>query len=448
MSVETPLDVAEKSQTITEDFFQAFGAIYTDIAEIDLTNESVWIAKSSSNPEMTRHTLPFAAILGKFAESYVAKVDRERMLESFSLDALRLLMHSGAQFKKLDVRILKGQHHEWVEITAIVIPGAAKPSDRIIVCAANITSQKLLKGVVDRFVYDNCDFFLHVNSANDSYIMFHHNDNGTPLPARNCNIYSVEMADFLRNHAAAEDIERAAHETSLPVVLAALEANGEHNLTCGIQHPARGYTRKLIKYVYYDKVDKTILVSCNDITISYAEEQRRNSLLQNVLKEAQTDSLTGLYNHKTTRTLISEWLAEDASRSNAAFIFIDVDNFKQVNDKLGHQNGDLLLKKLGEGLTRVVRKYDIAGRVGGDEFIAFLTGITNLKHIEICAERICGLLRDFEMPELGGLNISCSVGVAIYPQDGTDYATLAQKSDKALYQAKAKGKNCFSFYLA
>lgn len=126
-----------------------------------------------------------------------------------------------------------------------------------------------------------------------------------------------------------------------------------------------------------------ILLTRTDITRVYEEEKE----LKRVKHEAQTDSLTGLYNHKTSLRLIGERLAA-CPDAPATVLFVDLDNFKQVNDLLGHLRGDELLRSLGKTFRDVLRPTDVLGRIGGDEFILFLPGVSGAESVNRCVERL------------------------------------------------------------
>lgn len=126
--------------------------------------------------------------------------------------------------------------------------------------------------------------------------------------------------------------------------------------------------------------------------------------------------------------------------------FIDLDNFKQVNDTLGHYQGDRVLRRVAEVFRETLGDAGVIGRVGGDEFVAFLGGIGTPGEAARWAGRLCGSVSGIGDLSVGELNISCSIGGAVSPEDGEDYNTLFVKADMAVYDAKARGKNRYAFY--
>lgn len=164
-----------------------------------------------------------------------------------------------------------------------------------------------------------------------------------------------------------------------------------------------------------------------------------------LIDRAERDPLTKIYNKATTTSLVKDFLRTDSRDTFDALIIVDVDNFKQVNDNLGHLFGDSILVDLSQEMQDLFRSSDIVGRIGGDEFLVFLRGIKHKKHIEDKATDIC---RIFELLYSGEHEekITGSLGIAVFPQDGDTFEELFKKADIALYSSKNEGKNCFTFY--
>lgn len=159
------------------------------------------------------------------------------------------------------------------------------------------------------------------------------------------------------------------------------------------------------------------------------------------------DHLTGLPNRALLKDRMAQAIAHAVrAGGRVALIFIDLDNFKTVNDSLGHSAGDALLKQFAGTLLETVRPTDTVSRQGGDEFIILLTNLLQPEAVTPVLEK---LFRRFDLPfHAGGeeLVVSASVGVAHYPDDGSDFDTLLKKADTAMYRAKEAGKNTYRFY--
>lgn len=164
-----------------------------------------------------------------------------------------------------------------------------------------------------------------------------------------------------------------------------------------------------------------------------------------LIDKAERDPLTKVYNKSTTRRMIKNYLRTDSRDTYDAFVIIDVDNFKQVNDTLGHLFGDSILSDLSQEMQDLFRSNDVVGRIGGDEFIVFLRGMKQKSHIESKANDICKI---FDLLYAGedGTKITGSLGIALYPDDGDTFDELYRKADLALYASKRAGKSCYSFY--
>ncbi|MEG2082265.1 MAG: EAL domain-containing protein, partial [Oscillospiraceae bacterium] len=172
-------------------------------------------------------------------------------------------------------------------------------------------------------------------------------------------------------------------------------------------------------------------------------EEHKNSV---TLKErAEIDQLTGLYNRMKIQEKVTQYL-EKENGAPAVFVMLDIDNFKQVNDVLGHAEGDSALQMVASKLKSSFRRSDMVSRFGGDEFIVFMPGFTNMQELKI---RLSDLCKNLSMEFTNGettVKTGCSVGVCIAPNDGVDFRTLYQNSDKALLCAKRMGKNQFHMF--
>jgi diguanylate cyclase (GGDEF)-like protein/PAS domain S-box-containing protein len=162
---------------------------------------------------------------------------------------------------------------------------------------------------------------------------------------------------------------------------------------------------------------------------------------------AMHDHLTDLPN----RLLLADRLAESIAGANtdvsgAAVIFIDLDGFKLVNDTLGHDAGDTLLQQVAQRLSAAVRRGDLLGRMGGDEFMLIVNGVEENQMALAIAERLARALRDPFVIARHELVITASMGVAIYPRDGADVSALRRSADAAMYEAKQMGKGRVRFY--
>ncbi|MEG0770171.1 MAG: diguanylate cyclase [Ruthenibacterium sp.] len=161
-------------------------------------------------------------------------------------------------------------------------------------------------------------------------------------------------------------------------------------------------------------------------------------------EKAERDLLTGLYNKVTTELLIQNATSFTAEQAiGGAFLLIDVDDFKHVNDTLGHASGDEALAKVAGGLLALLRTGDVVGRIGGDEFAAYLNHMEDAQIAVKKARQICEMFHQLELSSDTAYRLSGTVGIALFPAHGDSFAELYQNADKALYRAKKQGKNTY-----
>jgi diguanylate cyclase (GGDEF)-like protein len=165
--------------------------------------------------------------------------------------------------------------------------------------------------------------------------------------------------------------------------------------------------------------------------------------------KAYYDGLTGLFNRNQLENSLASWISSASQNQNKfTLFFIDLDNFKQINDSLGHDMGDQLLKIIGERLKNNIRKIDMAARLGGDEFILVLNGVSTPEIASAFAEKIRAILMKPAQIKKHEFIITASIGISFYPDNGTDSESLIKSADLALYKAKANGRNNYQFCTA
>ncbi|MFT8352483.1 diguanylate cyclase domain-containing protein [Clostridium saccharoperbutylacetonicum] len=161
--------------------------------------------------------------------------------------------------------------------------------------------------------------------------------------------------------------------------------------------------------------------------------------------KAERDSLTGLYNKGTTERLIEEYINNNKGGMGALFQ-IDLDNFKKINDNLGHLAGDFVLTNMSSMLIEIFSENSIVGRIGGDEFIVFLKEVESEELIYRKAEQLVLGFRTNFTKEFLNYKLSGSIGIAKYPEHGENFQDLYIKADKATYLAKNKGKDNYCIF--
>lgn len=182
---------------------------------------------------------------------------------------------------------------------------------------------------------------------------------------------------------------------------------------------------------------KALLAVVRDLT-----EYRQ--LESKIKRMAFFDSLTGIPNRNMINDRIKLALAHsERNQKSFALLFLDMDDFKSVNDSLGHSIGDELLIDVARRLTGLLRGEDTVARIGGDEFVILLTGLTDDNYSTRLAERILAAVKPAFKIDKHEIHSSFSIGIALYPNDGKDAETLFKSADSAMYRAKKQGKNSY-----
>jgi diguanylate cyclase (GGDEF)-like protein/PAS domain S-box-containing protein len=160
---------------------------------------------------------------------------------------------------------------------------------------------------------------------------------------------------------------------------------------------------------------------------------------------SQMDSFTNLYNKSAVLAVIEKYLLDHSDKKKHALFFIDIDNFKTINDTFGHLYGDKIILELSKLLKKQFRYTDILGRVGGDEFLVLLKDYLDEKYILEKASTLCKCISEINVGS-DVFEITSSIGIAFYPKDGRTVSQLLEKADIALYAAKKEGKNSYRAY--
>ncbi|MFH2046757.1 MAG: diguanylate cyclase, partial [Pseudomonadota bacterium] len=186
--------------------------------------------------------------------------------------------------------------------------------------------------------------------------------------------------------------------------------------------------------------ERVILLAIEDIT-------ERKEMERKIKHIAYHEPLTGLPNRMLLldRSAVAIHQA-DRNRNKVAFMMLDLDKFKEINDTFGHHIGDLLLKSVAEKLTSILRQVDTVARLGGDEFVLLLPEQKDALSALQVAQKIMDGLRDSITLEGQTITITTSIGISIYPDHGADIDTILKTADSAMYQAKQEGRNRYRLY--
>jgi len=208
----------------------------------------------------------------------------------------------------------------------------------------------------------------------------------------------------------------------------------------------RGEDEAIFEYIF--------VPVCNDdgyldaIAATARNVTERKAAEEETIRRANYDFLTGLPN----RSYFLNHLDQDVKRAersglSVALFFIDLDGFKNVNDRKGHDAGDQLLQQVAQRIGRCVRGTDTVARLGGDEFTAILTDVNKVLDVDILAQEMLGALA-MPFSILGeDVQISASIGITLFPQDASTPEELLKNADQAMYAAKNAGKSCFCYFI-
>lgn len=423
-----------------EAIVSAIVADHTAVLDVDLNTEQINPLKytvgdytSSCNLEQMVYNL---------VEFYAQKVDENKIKQFLSIENLKKIAFSHTK-TFCDIQ-LKNEvfGYGWLRISAI---GSKKLKNRVFLMIKNMSGDYMLEILMNEYVSKNCEDLYYINCNTNGFIEFSgKNQNGDNI-SRQGKDYIAEIQRYVDRFVVEED-QNLVRQKMLPIyVLECLENTGLCNLSYGILDNNGDYKRKFVQFQYYDKENNIILLMRSDITASYMlsiEEQRK------MRKDAITDYLTGIYNRFGLEKEINENLKvlNEIEDNISAFILLDLDNFKNVNDLLGHITGDKALKRVANILKQSFRNSDLVARLGGDEFVIFMKNIKNQDTIPNFMKR---LLKNLNIKFTDGVNtveIAASIGVALFPRDGKTFDELYKNADKALYSVKNNAKNGCTIY--
>jgi len=193
--------------------------------------------------------------------------------------------------------------------------------------------------------------------------------------------------------------------------------------------------------------EKSFINSLSDFIVMAMYAGKKREMEQELERIAKHDALTKLPN----RTLFFDRLQQailraDRTGKRLALLFVDIDTFKNINDTFGHSIGDAALQEIANRMSKNVRKSDTVARVGGDEFTVILENISYTEDVGKVAEKIIsGLDQPLKIDD-HSVNVTCSIGISMYPENATTYQELVRTADNGMYMAKKKGQNQYCYF--
>ena len=242
------------------------------------------------------------------------------------------------------------------------------------------------------------------------------------------------------------------HEDDISVVEHLLEALDEENVDFSAEFRYKCFSNEYIwvrmtgsQISKNDGKGQKFIGSINNVNAQIMHEQELKSI-------AESDKLTGLLNKSAMEQQVKKFLRIGATNQKSALFIIDLDNFKKVNDSLGHLTGDMAIMDAGKKLSLIFSEKDFISRFGGDEFCILMRLSENLNESTINriihekAQNLCTFLREDYFDDKITIEVSASVGIALYPKNGTSYEELFANADQALYEVKKDGKNSWKIF--
>ena len=355
----------------------------------------------------------------------------------------QLLMERRNEF---EFRVRNGSEFVWVR--GVLTKAQEEDSNKALFYMIDIDKAKrgtiLQHEILNKYVYKLCDFLMLINLDNNSYKMIDNSFlHSTPMPPSASNNYISSFNSTIDCYVDFMDQARIREAVTVEKIKENLALDDSYIITYGVRDPKLGYTRKSLNFSYYDKAANIVFAVRTDNTIEYNRQKRQTEELREALFRAQTDVLTGVYN-VSIRDVISNRL--NGRSKEAALVFLDLDNFKTVNDTFSHAKGDELLIHVGSFLRQQMRSGDLVGRVGGDEFVLFFDTVPSHEEIHERVKRIGHFMANYLRESFSELSVTCSMGIAFYPSDSNTCDGLFQHADTAAYEAKRLGKNRVIMY--
>ncbi len=410
------------------------------ITYLKAIGELALVSVSDCAGRITEANEKFCEVSGYSKEELIGQ--NHRILNSrthpkdFFVEMWATIAHGDIWHKEICNRKKNGQLY-WVDSTIVPLKDNDGRITRYISVRVDISTRKLKElALNERLKERSCLYAIHRDMARDLPIkklctrIFKHLISAMQFPE-----LAVCKIELYEDHYTSKNYK----------------ANLTHSLSTKIK--ANEKTCGQLQ-VYYTE-DKPFLLPDEQNLINYIAEDLRMWLErkhsdQHINHMASHDVLTGLPNRLLLQDRLTQALAFNQRHHEcmSAVLFIDLDNFKAINDTFGHTTGDLLLKKVGERLLSSIRNEDTAARQGGDEFIVLLPHIMDKTDVEEVTQKILTQLSlPYEVNE-HEFFISGSIGIALYPEHGLDASTLLKHCDTALYYAKTLGRNNYQFFSA
>lgn len=439
------MDIQEQKRNM--EFFIDSDAILSTIIEenayifdIDIMTQNISAIKGEN---LSIHDMSYNKFLSLFMQRCSDISELEYLNSFLSFNHLKELVF---QKKNAHIDIREKTEHflyGWYRIH-LMVPKALE--DRILILIKKIDKDDVFQTVITKYVQKNFESLCYIDCDSGKYLQFVTEGMKELIFNENEFDYKDALDTFIESQVVIEDRKVAQTKMNLDYIFLTLQKDGDYFCNIRILDSCGEFHQKTIHYYIYDEDTKIILMMVADTTEQYLLNQSEKEQIERLKLKANTDELTGLYNRYYCKTHINEYLQEVPQGQQAVFLLIDLDNFKNLNDSLGHLAGDQALVDVANVLKNSFCDDAIISRFGGDEFVVFVKNIQDIKLFNRLISRLLQQLDLYYQSEKDQINIQASIGIALAPIDGRDMNTLYLKADKALYQAKEDGKNRYKYY--
>lgn len=314
--------------------------------------------------------------------------------------------------------------------------------------------KELLLRRISRTIYE----FIGLIDVTEKKIRFVDVNNDVRTDYNSSSNYYEGCEESIRRFVVPEEREYCRRCCSLENIVMQLSINDTYSYTWSQPTRSGSDARKQITFCWLDDSHKDIVILKSDVTDAYRHEAEQMRELfeairaadaakraeQEMTYRAENDSMTGTLNRESIRKYVDALLAH-AEKGPFAFLMIDLDNFKQVNDNYGHSEGDRVITEAAEVFRRHSEKPSLVGRLGGDEFCVFYPSVPSKLKLCLMAEKICRSINEIAVGKENKSCISCSIGIA-YCKGKTTFENIYSAADEALYKRKKEdGKNGYTF---
>lgn len=334
----------------------------------------------------------------------------------------------------------------WAELTVALVRDASGAPDYFISVVADIGERRAAQEALRQthMLYRRL-----VEHMSDGVAIYEARDGGREFVVRDVNPAGLRSVDLRLEDVVgrrASEVFPGIEAMGLLEVLCRVDATGRAESLPARRYEAAGRVRWFENFVYRLPSGEVVAVF-TDVTERRATEHALLESRAELERIAYYDALTGLPNRRLLIERLDQAIAAAESQGGLlAACFLDLDDFKPINDAHGHDVGDALLVAVAERLRRELRVGDTVARWGGDEFAVLLSALPSLEACEEILSRMLASLVEAYQVKGHGLRVSASVGVALYPSDHADGETLLRHADQAMYQAKQRGRNRYQFF--